>query len=170
MSKSSIIAFLALILGVAGLGMGFYSIFTMQNLQLQNLPKSGIQKTWYLFESTPYYTNPVLTSIDIDDLLINFTVNSGESVYFLFSSRYYLFPTPNSEIFINFVLDGNGLYSPVYPSGWYRSDDEVRGDATLVLSTDTIPPGNHNVTIRIRGSSAANSIIGSTFLIQTFIP
>ena len=166
MSKSSIIAFLALILGVAGLGMGFYSIFA-----LQNLPKSGIQKTWYLFDGTPYYTSPISTAINIDDLLINFTVNSGESVYFLFSSRYYLFPTPNSEIFINFVLDGNGLYSPVYPSGWYRSDDEIRrGDATLVLSTDTIPPGNHNVTIRISGSSAANEISSSTFLIQTFIP
>ena len=168
MSKSSILAFLALILGVAGLGMGFYSI--LQNLQLQNLPKSGIQKTWYVFEGTPYYTSPITTSIDIDDLLINFTVNSGESVYFLFNSRYYLFPMTDSEIFINFVLDGNGLNSPVYPSGWYRSDDEVLGDATLQLSTDTIPPGNHNVTIRIRGSSAANSIISSTFLIQTFIP
>lgn len=103
-------------------------------------------------------------------MLINFTVNSGESVYFLFNSRYYLFETPNSELLINFVLDGNGLYIPVYPSGWYRSNVEVRGDATLMLSTDTIPPGNHNVTIRIRGSSAANSISSSAFLIQTFIP
>jgi hypothetical protein len=165
MSKSSIVAFFALILGVAGLGMGFYSIFTLQNLQ-----KSGIQKTWYLFEGPPHYTSPISTSIDIDDLLINFTVNSGESVYFLFNSRYYLFETPNSELLINFVLDGNGLYIPVYPSGWYRSNVEVRGDATLMLSTDTIPPGNHNVTIRIRGSSAANSISSSAFLIQTFIP
>ncbi len=88
MAKSTGLAVFALIIAIGALGLGAYQVFLVSApTTAPTGEESGIRNTWYDFHYASEYTNPTLTSIPIDQLLINFTVNSGESAFFLFSTH-----------------------------------------------------------------------------------
>ena len=165
MAKGKGLAVLALLIGISGLGLGLYSLLFPQ------VQTGGIQKTWFIYDSWPHFTQPIYTDIPIDDLTINFTVNSGESVYFLFKTHAYVILGSPSFVTINFVLDGIIVSSPEYPDAIFSSNN-AGGSGSLILqiATDTISPGRHNITISIWGNIMTNAIDESTLLVQTYIP
>ena len=165
MAKGKGLVVLALLIGISGLGLGIYSLLFPQ------VQTGGIQKTWFIYDSWPHFTQPIYTDIPIDDLTINFTVNSGESVYFLFKTHAYVILGSPSFVTINFVLDGIIVSSPEYPDAIFSSNN-AGGSGSLILqmATDTISPGLHNITISIHGNPINNAIDESTFLVQTYIP
>jgi len=168
MSKSSSLAVLALIVALGALGLGVYQLIFVP---APTAAPSGIRNTWYDFHYSTAYTNPVSTIIPVDQLLINFTVNSGESVYFHFNTWASVDTGVNSLIQLNFVLDGTWLSGPQYP--WWAlitANDSIDVPVSLQMSLDTVTVGAHNVSISIYGNYVGNSIFSSTLLVQTYIP
>jgi hypothetical protein len=168
MSKSSGLAVLALIVALGAMGLGVYQIIFVPTTS-----PSGIRNTWYDFHYSTVYTNPVSTIIPVDQLLINFTVNSGESVYFHFNT----WATVDAQwqgvsiMQFNFVLDGNWLSGPQYP--WWALisyNESIQVPVALQMSLDTVTVGAHNASISIFGNDADNEIFSSTLLVQTYIP
>lgn len=165
MVKGKGLAIFALIIGISGLGLGVISLTFPQG---QN---SGIQKTWFIYDSGVHFTNPTYTDIPINAITINFTVKSGESVYGLFNTHATLVDFGLATIIFKFVLDGYVISSPVSPETMFSSDNqEVSGSVTLQMATDTILPGFHTATISIQGNFLNNAIDESTLLIQTYFP
>jgi len=168
MAKGRGLVVLALLIGISGLGLGIYSVFYPQ-VQNGGISESGIQKTWFKYDSWPHFTFPTSTDIHIDALTINFTINEGESVYYFLSTHAYVIS--GSSIKINFVLDGVVLSSPESPDAIFSSNNAASsGAVTLQMATDNISAGLHNITISIRGSYINNAIDESTLLVQTYIP
>jgi len=133
--------------------------------------ESCIKKTWYKFDYAAKNTNPISTQIIIDTLTIDFTVKSGESVYFLFNTQASVDAGSNSYIQLNFVLDGVLLSGPAHPWWTIRTmGDRIDVPISLQISLDTVAAGDHNVTIAIFGSDIDNEIFSSTLLVQTYVP
>ena len=148
-----------------GLGLGVYSLVFPQQ---QNI---GIQKTWFVYDSSVHFTNPSYTDIPINAITINFTVKSGESVYGLFNTYATLDDIGEAAILFRFVLDGFVITSPVSPEVTFISDHIAIGvSVTLQMATDTILPGLHTMTVSIQGNFVTNKIEESTLLIQTYLP
>jgi len=165
MAKGKALAIFALIIGISGLGLGIYSLVFPQQ---QN---SGIQKTWFVYDSGVHFTNPSYTDIHINAITINFTVKSGESVYGLFNTYATLVDIGTAAILFNFVLDGFVIMSPVSPEVIFSSDHKaMSGSVSLQMATDTILPGLHSITINLQGNFVNNAIEESTLLIQTYLP
>lgn len=169
MSKGSGLAVLALLVALGALGLGIYQIFFAAPA-VTTEEASGIKKTWYRSTIDSIYTNPKGVDISIDDLLINFTVGSGESVYFLFNAYAVVQSTPSSWISFHFELDGVRLNYPEYPYWMLQSELERMGAAiSCQLSLDSVSEGVHNATIIIRANHDFNYIFSSSLLIQTYI-
>jgi len=163
--KGKGLAIFALIIGISGLGLGVISLTSPQG---QN---SGIQKTWFVYDSGIHFTNPTYTDIPINAITINFTVKSGESVYGLFNTHATLLDIGEAAIIFKFVLDGYVISSPVSPETTFSSYHQaISGSVTLQMATDTILPGVHTFTVSIQGNFINNKIEESTFLIQTYLP
>ncbi|MFX1448210.1 MAG: hypothetical protein ACFFCG_08730 [Promethearchaeota archaeon] len=168
MSNGKGLSILALLLGISGLGLGVYTLVFPQ-VQVVDT-NFGIQNTWFKYDSGMYNTAPTSTYIIIPSLTVNFTVNAGESVYFLFNTYTVVAGGGLSSIKFNFVLDGLIKSPPNYPEVIYASNGaDQYGSATLQI-TKAIAVGFHNITISIIGSYAGNGIKDSTLLVQTFIP
>jgi len=168
MSSGKVLGILALLVGISGLGLGVYTILFPQ-VQIVDT-EFGIQNTWFKYDSAIYGTAPIATDIVIAALAINFTVDSGESVYFLFNTWAAVFGAGLTSIRINFVLDGSIKAPPAYPEIIFASDGvDQYGSVTLQI-VKVISAGSHNLTISIIGSHTTNGIKDSTLLVQTFIP
>lgn len=167
MVKSSGLALAALIMAIGALGIGIYQIVLIVAPPIE----SGIKHTWYDFHYAAVPTNPATTTITVDQLTIDFTVSSGEYVYFLFNTWADVAAGANQYIQINFVLDGVQLSGPTYPYWVIRTTaSRIEVPISCQLSLDTVTPGAHNVTINIFGSDINNDIFSSTLLVQTYIP
>ncbi|MFX0167257.1 MAG: hypothetical protein ACFE9V_18190 [Candidatus Hodarchaeota archaeon] len=168
MSNGKGLGILAFIIGISGLGLGVYTIVFPQ---VQDVDTNfGIQNTWFKYDSAAYATNPPATDIEIAALTINFTVNSGESVYFLFDTFALVSGAGLAIIQFAFVLDGLIKSPPNYPEVYFASDSvDQYGSVTLQIAK-VISAGSHNLTICIKGSHTTNGIKDSTLLVQTFIP
>jgi len=167
MSKSSGLAVLALIVALGAMGLGVYQIIFVPT----PTAPSGVRHTWYDFHYSTVFTNPVSTIIQVDQLLINFTVNSGESVYFHFNTWATVDAGVSSVIQLNFVLDGTWLYGPQHPwCALVSYNDSIQVPVSLQMSLDTVTVGAHNVSVSIYGNDANNNIFSSTLLVQTYIP
>lgn len=165
MERSSGLAILALLIAIGALGIGVYQVIA----PAAPPEGSGIRNTWYKFDYASRYTNPTTTLIIIDQLTIDFTVSSGESVYCLFNT----WATVDTGGFIqfNFILDGVYLSGPTHP--WWvlrATGSSIEAPVSLQISLDTVLAGAHNMTISIYGNDVDNEIFSSTLLVQTYIP
>ncbi|MFX0004132.1 MAG: hypothetical protein ACFE9C_08110 [Candidatus Hodarchaeota archaeon] len=167
MSNGKGLTILALLIGISGLGLGVYTVV---------FPKVdtnfGIQNTWFNYDSNAmgYATSPPGTDIVLDALTINFTVNSGESVYFLFNTFAIITVGSPGLIQINFVLDGVKKGPPAYPEVIFGSDGSTQYGSVTLQIAKIISTGFHNLTIVIVGTDASNGIKDCTLLVQTYIP
>ncbi|MFX1499607.1 MAG: hypothetical protein ACFFDH_01430 [Promethearchaeota archaeon] len=167
MAKSSGLAVLALLIAIGALGFGIFQFF----FAAPKVEKTGIQHTWYDFHYAEVLTNPISTVITVNQLTIDFTVGSGESVYFHFNTWADVDAGANSYIQINFVLDGSPLSGPTYP--WWvvrTTEDNMEIPVSCQLSIDSLTVGNHTASINIFGSDNNNRIFSSTLLVQTYVP
>ncbi|KKK42294.1 hypothetical protein LCGC14_0543290 [marine sediment metagenome] len=167
MAKSTGLAVFALIIAIGALGLGAYQVFFVS---APTSEKSGITNTWYDFHYASENTNPASTQLPIDQLLINFTVNSGESAFFLFSTYATVYAGAPSHLQINFALDGAVLSGPQHP--WWVLEtfgSRISTPVSFHLALETISPGAHNVSIFIYGNNVNNGIFSSTLLVQTYI-
>ena len=167
MAKSSGLAVFALIIAIGALGLGAYQVFFVS---APTSEKSRITNTWYDFHYAAEKTSPASTQLPIDQLLINFTVNSGESAFFLFSTFATVYAGTPSYIQLNFALDGAPLSGPQYP--WWVFEtfgSRLSAPVSFHIALETISHEAHNVSIFIYGNNVNNEIFSSTLLVQTYI-
>ena len=168
MSNGKGLGIIALIIGISGLGLGVYTlVFPPVQVVDTNF---GIQNTWFNYDPTVYPTDPAGSDIVIDALTINFTVNSGESVYFLFNAYAFVDGGGLTAIRFNFVLDGLIKPYPDYPELVFASDGPNQYGSVTLQIAKIISTGSHNVTISIKGTYTGNIIRDSTLIVQTFFP
>ena len=170
MAKSSGLAVFALIIAIGALGLGVYQIFFVSAPTGSTGGDSGIRNIWSDHHYTSVKTNPTDTWIHVDQLLINFTVSTGESAFFLFSTRGIVQAGVPSYMQLNFALDSVRLSGPAHP--WYT----LQTQGALIITPisfhyvfETISAGAHNLSIHIYGNDISNEIFSSTLLIQTYI-
>ena len=167
MAKSTGLAAFALIIAIGALGLGIYQVFFVS---APTSTGSGISNTWSDFHFASVDTDPVFTPVHVDELLINFTVNPGESALFLFSTYATVQAGAPSYIKFSFALDGVVLEGPLHPQ-WYLTTLSTRIEAPVSFHhvLETISAGAHNVSIFIVGNNINNDIFCSTLLVQTII-
>ncbi|MFW9820353.1 MAG: hypothetical protein ACFFE5_12150 [Candidatus Thorarchaeota archaeon] len=168
MSNGKGLGILALLIGISGLGLGVYTIVFPQVRVVDT--NFGIQNTWFKYDPTTYPTNPVGTDILINALTINFTVHSGEYVYFLFNTYALVTGGAPPIIQFNFVLDGVKKGPPAYPEVVFGSDGPAQYGSVTLQIVKVISAGFHNLTVTIMSTFTSNGIKDSTLLVQTFIP
>jgi len=162
------LAAVALIIAIGALGLGAYQVFFVS---APTSTGSGISNTWSDFYYLSVSTNPVSpTWITIDQLLIDFTVNPGESAFFLLSTFATVVAGAPSWIQLNFALDGVILGGPTHP--WWALETMgalIEAPVSFHYVLESISAGAHNLSIHIAGNFVGNQIFSSTLLVQTII-
>ncbi len=75
--KAGVISIIALILGASGLGYGIYSEVTRQSIII---PKSGLQKSWFIYVNDTKTTSSSV-NVKMENMSLTVQVNAGESLY-----------------------------------------------------------------------------------------
>jgi len=167
------LAVFALIIAIGALGLGVYQVFFVSGPTGPTGPAgedSSIRNTWSDHHYASVKTNPTLTWIHADQLLINFTVNTGESAFFLFSTLATVQAGVPKYMYLNFAVDGVRLSGPAHPWYIFQTQGEViRAPISFHYVFETISAGAHNLSIHIYGNDLSNDIFSSTLLVQTFI-
>jgi len=167
MAKSNGLAVFALIIAIGALGLGIYQVFFVS---APTSTGSGISNTWSDFHYASVDTNPVSILVHVDELLINFTVNPGESALFLFSTYATVQAGTPSFIQFKFALDGVALGGPEHPYWLFETlGDRMHAPVSFHYVLETISAGAHNVSIFIVGNNINNDIFSSTLIVQTII-
>ena len=100
MAKGSALAIVALLIGIGGLSVGGYSLFSV-------LTESGVHRTYYDQKLDTYTTPSSLNWYDIPDISILFQVDAGESVYFSFTCIALIDPlTAVAQMSFRLKIDG----------------------------------------------------------------
>lgn len=173
MGKSSgvALAFIALLIGAGGLGIGAYSYLTF-GARIADLEERSIKGIWYEENLEDWTPSLINTNETIADLTITFQVKEGESVYFLFISRAIIYPySGHTYLRFTFSIDGTILDAPFTIAGGLDVDEWYSYiPVALQYSTDTLAAGNHTVSVIGLKTISSNLIRQSTFLVQTYIP
>ncbi|MHA1884272.1 MAG: hypothetical protein ACXADU_13270 [Promethearchaeota archaeon] len=166
MSNGKAIGIIGIIIGIAALGWLSYDQFFVQ------VPPSSRQYYDY-YASTNYV--PSGSAWDPNSgLLVDFTVNAGETVYFSYVAIAGIDDSsaPTSGMYFRFVVDGIRLYSP-YVHIWRYNDDGGDADGrriSVVLQhfNSTIAAGQHTVSVSFMGDSTADYVQEQTLFVHVF--
>ena len=79
---------LALLIGMGGMGLGVYAVFFMPTIMGQASGDSEISEIWTVEQSGSF--TPPGTFGDMTNMNVNITVNTGETVYGIFSAQFNL--------------------------------------------------------------------------------
>jgi len=111
MAKVSALAILALIIGIGGIAVGGYSLFSV-------VTDSGVHRSYYATREL-IYTSPSEDSwFNIPDISISFQVDAGESVYFSFTCYARLEPVSSvTTMHFRLKIDGYSIASSLTTVG-----------------------------------------------------
>lgn len=157
-----IISIIALILAIAGLGIGVVPYV---------LPKSSppegkvITGMWSAIVENDFQI-PLSSLTFIPNLVIDYNIAEGENSYFVYNGLIE-FETPGFVQFV-FWISGN-----TYPEGFTTIEipnlgNNVTLPVSLFYTLYSFSGGNHNVTVSVYSDSAA-TLFASKLLVQTFI-
>ena len=163
MSNGKGLTFLALILGLVGIGLGGYSVITTVLTPPTETP--GVQNYWYInnFGSLPVTNTGQFVYVSPLSLII--TVNEGEDVYVSYSG-YAEFNPGGSELRILVYYNEQQTAFEVRfeipnPASDVRYPFAVQG---IIASAS---PGTHNISIRADASDALTEVWRSSLYVTT---
>jgi hypothetical protein len=117
MGKGNVLAIIALIIGLGGLGFGFYSVIILPDTIIQQASGSSeITHIWTVEQSGIFYTGSSYG--DMTDMDVTITVSAGETVYVMF----------NAQI-------SNG---PAGGAGWLTGGVRVMRDNVLIPGSERV--------------------------------
>ena len=172
MGKSSGLAVLALLIGIGGLGLGAYSFFIFSG-QIADVEDQFAERAIVDMRYAEYLEDYTPSAIDVNEsiITINFHVNAGEQVYFLFITRAIIY-SYSLESFMRFTfsIDGVILDKPYVIAGGRNIDEWwLYFPVALQYSTPGLSEGSHSVSAMILSSYSSNFVRQSTFLVQTYV-
>lgn len=161
---NSIIAVIALIIGLGAGGFIIYDNFIA--------PTSPAENQWYDFSTTMWYMQGGEALGTIASISIDFDVSSGQNVYFLFIAEINFDDSsiPTSYVQIQFEVDGIMWSQPrIYVQRYnIASAHGLRMSVSLQHYNTTMTSGTHTVTLVYKGSSTADSVRPCSLFVQTF--
>ena len=165
---SAILGVIALILGAGGLGLGGLAWISVSRVETQ-VANFSEQNTWYKFNGSTFYCDPAVY-LTFSGLTIEFELGPNESVYFGFTSWVHTEAVSGawSRITVYFRVDGITELNPSAQVGAYDGSFTIHYMIHLQDVRGDLSPGVHNVTVAIRGTSAANYIWKSSLFVQKF--
>ena len=165
---SAVLGVIALILGAGGLGLGGLAWISVSRVETE-VANFSEQNTWYIYNGTTLNCDPA-TYLTFSGLRIEFELGPNESVYFSFTGRAHTEVVPGtwSRVNVYFRVDGITELNPSAQVGMYDGEFSINYMIHLQDVRDDLSPGVHNVTVAIRGTSAANYIWKSSLFVQTF--
>ena len=172
MGKSSGLAILGILIGIGGLGLGAFSYITFSG-QIADLSdqyeETVVKDMWYAEYLEDWEPSAINTNESV--LTINFQINAGEKVYFLFITRAIIYSySVETYMRFTFSIDGIILNKPYTIAGGRNIDETwVYIPVALQYSTASLTEGSHSVSAMVLSSYALNLIRQCTFLIQTYI-
>ena len=173
--RGSVLAILALIVGIGAIGLGGYNIYvqTTQTVEEPTQTVEEIGNTWYKSEPDFFTCIPAYSYRTFSDLTIQFNVKSGESVYISYNG--WIFMRLNSPdtgmtfLKIYFSLDGRRLESPhIEAQDYYDGSTYLKLPASFQYFNSSLSPGGHNITIVLFGNFNINAVSESTLFVQTY--
>ncbi len=164
----SVLAILALIVGIVAIGIGGYNIYVQTT---QTIDEIG--NTWYKSEPNLFTCSPAYAYKTFSDLTIQFNISSGESAYFSYNGWIFMrltSPTTGiTALAVYFSLDGRRLESPhIEAQDYYDGVTYLKFPASLQYFNSSLSPGVHNITIVIYGNYNINGVRDSTLFVQTY--
>ncbi|HEC40234.1 MAG: hypothetical protein Lokiarch_10780 [Candidatus Lokiarchaeum sp. GC14_75] len=131
MGKGSTLAFIALVIGIGGVGIGGYAIIFMPTTIIQQASgNSEITQIWTVEQVGNFYTGSSYS--DMTDMDVNITVNAGETVYVMFNAQ---------------ISNGVG------GSGWLTGGVRIMMDTALIAKSE-----RYFILDSTTGISVGNSI------------
>lgn len=162
-SRSGIV--LGLIAVMISAGVGGYILYN----NFFDVPPSTDQ--WYDSFAGSYLIPAGETWGALSAVTIDFNVNPGQAVHFLFVGQINFDDSSTaSYVEIKFRVDGHRLY---YPRIFVRRYNEVspgglRMSVSLQLYNTTISSGPHSITLAFRGDSTTDSVQDCSLFVQTY--
>ena len=135
-------------------------------------PAISTGNQWYDFSSSVEYMSPGEAWDTSSSISIDFTVVSGQTVYFSYTGHVLLDDTSgDSYVEIKFNVDGIRWYYP-YVRVW-RYTTVTPGGIQLSVALQhyntTMPSGSHTVTIAFKGDSTDDALyLSQSLFVQTF--
>ena len=160
-----IVSYIALFLGIAGVGIGLIPYILPQTEPEQE--KNVITGMWSSV-GEEFFSVPQNSLTFIPNLLINFTIAEGDNAYFGFNGLVEV-TTPSLIQFI-FWISGS-----TYPQGYTNVNipsiggDNYTTQISFFYTLYEFTGGNHNATVSVYSSSVYTSLKFSRLLVQTFI-
>lgn len=163
---SSVLAVIALLLAVGVSGFIVYDKF----IAVPEIQPSSRQ--YYKYTSSIYYVAASEAWSTMNTLTINFTVNTGEKVYFSYSGMATLDDSSgDTYIELKFTIDGIQMYYPYIRVGRYNTGGTTGGLRVAISSqyyNTTISSANHNITMSYKGSHTTDSIWMQSLFVEVF--
>lgn len=193
MAKNNLLTVLALIIGVAGSGMGGYCLFAIQTGILPdiasldddvedveddvedvedtigtiNIPTTVIKEVWY-DNNLSAYSMPFGNG-KIPDLSVNITVNSGEKVHILFTC-FVIFQVGDTGVWFVVYVDDVKITPEIKTLVGQEEDD---GLSVLSVALQGVPPlsaGKYEISIYHELNSHASNICEDKYLyVYTYV-
>ena len=164
----SVLAMLALIVGIGAIGIGGYNIYVQTTQTVEE-----IGNTWYKSEPGFFTSTPTYSFMTFSDLTIQFNIRSGDSVYISYNGWIFMrLTSPTTGVTyldIYFSLDGRRLEFPhIEAQDYYDGSTYLKLPASLQYFNSSLSPGVHNITIILYGNYNLNGVLDSTLFVQTY--
>jgi len=161
--QSAAFALIAIIFGAIGIGFG---ILTMMNFQVQLNERTGVVNSWYDKNSSFFSPDSGSQFVEIPNLSVNITVNTGEQVYVSYIGVAQLIDTR-----IEFKICINNHAQQYAEASSEDANDIMTINIALQHVNHTIDPGTYTVNIWVREEVGTGlTVYGNTLFVQTFIP
>jgi hypothetical protein len=168
--SKSFISILALLLSLVGLSLGVIALIMPSAPPLQDDVR--VTGMWFSESEDAFYLTSGLVT-EIPNLLIDFTVNPGETVHFLYTGMAELDTSPYAAqpaiLQFQLTLDGSafgpGITNLRTPD---MSGENFTVPITLAYTSDAISGLQHNLTVRVYCGSSDAAVYRNKLLIQTF--
>ena len=168
MGKGSGLAVFALLIGLGGLGLGLYSVFILPNTIIaQTTNNSEIKQIWTKEQPAVYYTTT--SYVEVPDMDITITVNTGETVVIVFNGQFHGSP---GLLYggVRFMRDNVEI-----PNSRRDFSIEVTGvvvmgnSITAHILIDNLVAGTYEIELQAYGGGGGNRIDEGLLVIYTFI-
>jgi hypothetical protein len=167
MGKGSGLAIFALLIGFGGLGLGLYSVFILPDTIIaQTTNNSEIIQIWTKEQPAVYYTTG--SYVEVPDMDLTITVNSGETVVILFNGQFY--GTPGILLGgIRFMRDNVEIPNSRRDFNIETTGGILMGNSiTAHILIDSLAAGTYEIELQAYGNGGSDRLDDGVLIIYTF--